>query len=344
MVTESTVTGKAQARRIPRGHMTAKRVFIVAKKEFADQITGWRFLVILALFLAIALAGTYSGAVSYERELDRYAQELATMDDRFDEPGRMMMPSKPPVEGVYSSMFLVLISYGGILALALGFDLVSKEKESRSLKSLLSHPVYRDEIINGKALGGIALLAIVVGGVLLISTALLLVFSIVPSSGDLWMILNYAGVTLLFLVTFFSIALALSTLCRESGSALLLAVVVFILLSFVIPYTTTHIGTALMMEEPDPAAYGGDTSSEGYQAEITAYYRQWDLVKSATNLLSPRMAIDNLIQSIHNSYNSPGATLEDTLGTIWSSVAALAAYPIVFFAIAYTRFMRMDIR
>jgi len=327
----------------PEGRMTAERVFIVAKKEFADQITGWRFLVILALFLTIALVGTYSGVGSYERDLDRYAQQLATMDDRFDEPGRMMMPAKPPVEGVYSSMFRTLVSYGGLLALALGFDLVSKEKESRSLKSLLSHPVYRDEIINGKALGGVALLALVVGSVLAISTALLLVFSIVPGPGDLWMILTYAGVTLLFLVTFFSIALALSTLCRESGSALLLSVVVFILLVFLVPFATANIGTALMMEEPDPAAYGGDTQSEGYQAEITAYYGQWDLIESAANLLSPQMAINALIQGIANAPSS-GATLEDTLGEIWSSIAALTIYPVAFFAIAYTRFMRMDIR
>ncbi|MCE5338833.1 MAG: ABC transporter permease [Methanomicrobiaceae archaeon] len=323
--------------------MTAERVFTVARKEFADQVTGWRFLVILALFLGIALAGTYSGVGSYERDLDRYTQELATMDDRFDEPGRMVMPSKPPVENVYCSMFLMLIFYGSLLAIAVGFDLVSGEKESRSLKSLLSHPVYRDEVINGKALGGIALLAIVVGGVLLISTALLLVFSIVPSPDDLWMILTYAGITLLLLVTFFSIALAFSTLCRESGSALLLAVVVFILLSSVIPYTTANIGTALMMEKPDPAAYGGDTGSEGYQAEITAYYEQLNLIASFRNLLSPGMAADNLIQEMRNSPSS-GATFEDTLGKIWSSVAALAVYPIVFFAIAYTRFLRMDIR
>ncbi len=264
--------------------MTAERVFTVARKEFADQITGWRYLVVLALFLAIALAGTYSGVGSYERELDRYSQQLAMMDDRFDESERMTVPSKPPIEGIYSSMFLTLISYGGLL-----------------------------------------------------------VFSVVPSPGDLWMILTYAGVTLLFLVTFFSIALAFSTFCRESGSALLLAVVVFILLSFVIPFTATHIGAALMMEEPDPAAYGGDTSSEGYQAEITAYYEQQDVITSATNLFSPGRAINNLIQRIHNSPSS-GAALEDTLGEIWSSVVALIFYPVGFFAAAYTRFMRMDIQ
>jgi hypothetical protein len=40
----------------------------------------------------------------------------------------------------------------------------------------------------------------------------------------------------------------------------------------------------------------------------------------------------------------PGAILEDMLGEIWSSVVALILYPVVFFAVAYTRFLRTDIR
>jgi len=321
--------------------MTAERVFIVARKEFTDQITGWRFLVILALFLSLALMGTYTGIEYYQSDLTRYTEDLIAMETADDGPERMMPPVAPPVADIYSSMFGTLISFGGLLAIAVGFDRVSREKESRSLKTLLARPVYRDEIINGKALGGVALLALVVGSALLLSTALLLVFSFVPSPDDLWMILTYAGVTLLFLVTFFSIALALSTLCRKSGSALLLAVVVFILLVFLAPYTTAQVGMALMMEKPDPGAYGGDTSSEGYQAEITAYAEQMKVIESAVNLLSPQMAVNTLINGISRS---PGATLEDTLGKIWSSIAALTIYPVVFFAIAYTRFLRMDIR
>ncbi len=285
--------------------------------------------------------GTYGGIERYQGDLTRYTEDLIAMETADDGPERMMPPVAPPVEGIYSSMFLTLVSYGGILALAIGFDLVSKEKESRSLKTLLARPVFRDEIINGKALGGIALLVLIVGSVLALSTAYLLVCSIVPSPDDLWMILTYAGVTLLFLVTFFSIALAFSTLCRESGSALLLSLAVFILITFLIPFVTTNIGTALMMEKPDPAAYGGDTRSEGYQAEITAHLEQTRMVESAVNLLSPQMAINTLIQRIH-SYQ--GTTLEDTLGRIWSSVVALTLYPVVFFAVAYTRFMRMDLR
>jgi len=326
--------------------MALDRLFNVARKEFSDHITSRRFVIILALLLVISAIGMHTGIGHYNDRLESYNQQLQHMEES-DAMVKVMgpypgwMPEKPSIMLVFLFMMSYMATLGSILALAIGFDLVSKEKETRSLKSLLSHPVYRDEIINGKALGGVALLVLVVGGVLAISTALLLVFSIVPSPGDLWMILTYAGITLLLLVTFFSIALALSTLCRESGSALLLAVVVFVLLVFLVPYTTAQVGMALMMEKPDPAAYGGDTSSEGFQAEIAAYTGQMKVVESAVNLFSPQMAINTLINGISKS---PGATLEDTLGKIWSSVVALTVYPVVFFAIAYTRFMRMDIR
>ena len=73
MATESMVTGETQERRVSPG-MKAERVFTVARKEFTDQVTGWRFLVILALFLAIALVGTRH-ATTYGREV---TQLLAT--------------------------------------------------------------------------------------------------------------------------------------------------------------------------------------------------------------------------------------------------------------------------
>ncbi|GEM_PF-4930676 len=45
---------------------------------------------------------------------------------------------------------------GVVLGIAMGVDLVTREKESKSLKSLLAYPVFRDEMINGKAPGASA--------------------------------------------------------------------------------------------------------------------------------------------------------------------------------------------
>jgi len=42
---------------------------------------------------------------------------------------------------------------GAILGASLGADAINKEVESGTIKTLLGHPVYRDEVINGKFLG-----------------------------------------------------------------------------------------------------------------------------------------------------------------------------------------------
>jgi ABC-type Na+ efflux pump permease subunit len=69
-----------------------------------------------------------------------------------------MPAEKPSILFIFQRMRWQMPLLGAILAIAMGFDLITREKESHSLKSLLSHPVFRDEIINGKALGGILVL------------------------------------------------------------------------------------------------------------------------------------------------------------------------------------------
>ena len=42
------------------------------------------------------------------------------------------------------------------------------------------------------------------------------------------------------------------------------------------------------------------------------------------------------------SFDEPD--LSDLIGQFWPNIIALIAFPVVFFAFAYARFMRMDIR
>ncbi|MEM4156431.1 MAG: ABC transporter permease subunit, partial [Archaeoglobaceae archaeon] len=51
---------------------------------------------------------------------------------------------------------------GGIFGIALGFDLITREKESGTLRTLLTHPVFRDEIIIGKAIAAFFAICIAV--------------------------------------------------------------------------------------------------------------------------------------------------------------------------------------
>jgi len=63
-----------------------------------------------------------------------------------------------------------------VLGFALGFDLVIKEKRSKSLNTLLTHPVFRDNIISGKIIGSLGALILVV--LSLLSTLVIAIFAV----------------------------------------------------------------------------------------------------------------------------------------------------------------------
>ncbi|SDJ82985.1 ABC transporter permease [Methanoculleus thermophilus] len=137
--------------------MTAERIFTVAGKEFTDHLTSRKFLVILALLLMFALLGMHQGIDQYNQSLESYNQQLQAAGDS---TGPGMMPDRPSILFIFMQLVSSLVPFGGVLAIATGFDLISKEKETRTLKTLLAHPIFRDEIINGKALGGAAALGV----------------------------------------------------------------------------------------------------------------------------------------------------------------------------------------
>jgi ABC-2 type transport system permease protein len=273
---------------------------------------------------------------------------------------------------------------GGILAIAIGFDLVSKEKETRSLKSLLSHPVYRDEIINGKALGGVGALGFAMVLALAISLAMLLLFSIVPTAEEFAAILVFGAVTLGFLLAYFAIALMMSTVARESGNALIYTLVIFFAVSSLLPMFGMMAANAFAGDPPEPpqmprmpqeivrtsssggyftsvsqsVVYGGteDPEWKAYEEEMKTYIEKRRLISDISSLLSPQSnyqtiaiavtqpQIFSMMQSPYDTAPEETTGLAGALGKVWMNIAALIVFPSAFFAATYVKFMRMDIR
>ncbi len=368
--------------------MEVRGLFNVARKEFIGHLTSKKFIVILGLFLIISALAIHQGINDYDQQLESYKEQISQIKVvEGIEPG--YMPEKPSIMLVFMFMSEYLMMLGAILAIAMGFDLLSKEKETRSLKSLLSCPVFRDEIINGKALGGTLALVFAMGTALLISLAVLLIFSIVPSMNELAAILVFGIVSIVFLLAYFAIALMMSTVLRDSGSALLCTLVIFFILGSLLPIVGSTVAGMVTGEPPEPPAfrlqhektnesegtfgYGGGTGEEilQYQEELGAWSEKRKPITEAFNIISPNMnyqkisffisnpgvysavyeqsspstssmTISMAISTIAGESSAPG--LQEMLEKVWKNILALIAFSVVFFAIAYIKFMRMDIR
>lgn len=358
--------------------MEAKGMFNVARKESIGHLTSKKFIVILGLFLIISVLAMHQGISYYNQQLDTYKEQLAQIKDMEGLVG--YMPEKPSIMLVFMFMSSYIMMLGAILAIAMGFDLVSKEKETKSLKSLLSCPVFRDAIINGKALGGTLALVFAMVTALLISLAVLLIFSIVPSMNELAAILVFGIVSIVFLLAYFAIALMMSTVSSDSGSALICTLVIFFILGSLLPIVGSTLAGIVAGEPPEPPTVEirdetnesgpiykevGEEEMRQYQEELREWSEKRKPITEAFNIISPNMNYQKIVFLITNpqiysavyeqstpasgsmtiNYGgevAPG--LLEVLEKVWKNILALTSFSVAFFAIAYIRFMRMDIR
>ncbi|HJH26021.1 MAG TPA: hypothetical protein C5S37_04425 [Methanophagales archaeon] len=257
-----------------KNKMEAKGLFNVVRKEFIDHLTSRRFIIILALFLIISAVAMYQGIDDYNKRLDDYKEYISQTEEI---EGTHVVPRMPSIMLIFQRMSMPMAILGAILGIMMGFDLITREKESRTLKSLLSHPVYRDEIINGKAVGGILALAFAVGIAFLILFAMLLLFSIVPDMDEFWRIVLFGAVSILFFLTYFSIALMGSTVSKDSGRAFMCALIITFVISLGVPLVGEVLSESVVEEPPQlpENQYRNDKEArQQYNEEIKACWEK----------------------------------------------------------------------
>ena len=352
--------------------MTATGLRIIAGKEFSDHLRSRRFHLLFAILAVVAAVGMITGAVQYTKDLSDYnaVQMIAENEDDPTLAGNLA-GLKPSILSAYSQMGMLMAGIGVVLGIAMGFDLVTREKESKSLKSLLAYPVFRDEVINGKALGGVGAIALAMGVVLVVSVAIMTLFGIVPNVDELLRILVFGVASFLLVFTFFALALLMSTVSKDSGSALLYSLIVMIVLSSFVPiFAYTPIYSAVFGDAPTPpgmSTYSYQQSSSAYTVtSVAVAYKSDDAVdpealaeyeRASREYMNQKRTITDIVtlvsptgnyQTILSAASQPAGDSApgpgNLLGALAYNIIALLAMPAAFFGLAWVRFMREDIR
>ncbi|SDJ84926.1 ABC-2 type transport system permease protein [Methanoculleus thermophilus] len=327
------------------------RVAIIARKEFADHLTDRTFLLVLALFGILTVLALHDGLASYASSLQWYALQLEAMK-------AAVPPSIPPNSPYIPSTMYILLAprenfllFGPVLAIAVGFDLISGERTTRSLRMLLVRPVFRDEVITGKAVGGAAVLALAsaVPFILALGAMLVAGFTVTPYAAV--MVVLFWGATVLYLLAYFAVAVAFSGFAEDGGRALAWAMAVFILFSTAVPTAAGY--AAGLAAGPLPEPLPEDALPEGMQSyleEQSRYYGTYNGVRNAVLALSPNSNYEGMYETVVEvlvDYHGEDAVTHapgELLDRLWQNVVALVAFPAIFLAVAYVRFMRIDLR
>ena len=378
---------RKEEKKISRGNGNSG-LMNVARKEFSDHLQSKKLLIIFALFFLISAYSLHVGIEDYQRSLERYKDHIVRIEEVEAEHGvgTGWMLERPSPLLAFVLMSIAMGFLGPVLAIAMGFDVVTKEKQQRTLKTLLSHPVYRDEIINGKAIGGIAALGVAIGVTFAISVAMLLIFGIVPTLSEFVSIILFGILSVVFLISYFAIALMSSTLSKDSGLAIISAFVIVLIIALILPtgghFVADHIvGPPPEMPEihwiPEPAVDGEIGESvpvpvhEPFAFHEDEEWRQWREASRAhwdrkktiaamfsmlnpahhfgeiTGVLGVGMGLGSMPMPMGGiGVDDPDQDIDfvEKLERIWMNILGLIVIPAIFFAVAYTRFMKMDVR
>lgn len=306
----------------------------VLLKELADHLSSARMRVLEWLIVLTALAALY-GAIQQIRD--------TTAEDPFVFL-RLFTTARAPLPSFVAILGFMI----PLIAIGLGFDAVNGEHNRRTLSRILSQPIYRDALLLGKFLAGLATLAISLTCLWLIVIGLGLLLLGVPPSGEevarslifLLIALAYAGVWLAFAMLF-------SILFRSPASAALSALGLWLLLALLWPILAPAIAQIIAPPDLTSTMLGQPTlATLQWQQALERFSPNHLFAEAMVAVLSPmtRSLGPVFVSQLEGAVMGTPLPLAQSLLIAWPQAVGLLAGTILLFAISYVVFQRQEVR
>lgn len=187
-------------------------MLLIARKEFVDILSNRMvfFVLILFTFYVVTLVYDFSIVVN-----DGRPGEKVGLDDN---------------NGVAAANYILYMMTwcGTIIGVIIGCSTISTERMGNALNTLITKPVYRDTIINGKILGSLTFFASYIFFIMAIFTAAFLALcgnALAPYLSDYFSRLPFMYIfIIIYIGVFLSLSLFISLLVKDQAIAMIISV------------------------------------------------------------------------------------------------------------------------
>ena len=310
----------------------------ILKKELADHFSSYRFAILFALITMVSLITAYMVGLNIKQDLAGIAKPKFVFLMLFTSRG-----------AVFSLVQFVAI-FGPLIGLILGFDAINRERNEGTLSKLLSQPIYRDSVINGKFLAGVAMIAIMMVSIVLVITGLgLNLAGVVPGPEEIWRIFVYLVISIVYISFWLGAGILFSILFRSIATSALAAVAVWIFFSFFV-----SLGASVVANSVVPDAADGGTQAVVKHARIQAgvalispmelYTQATAAIIDPTRKTTRSIVLVGPMERISLSRFSGPLPLGQSVLLVVPYIITLIAISAISFAVSYAVFMRQEIR
>jgi len=228
---------------------------------------------------------------------------------------------------------------GALLGIMFGFDAISGERAQGTLPRLLAQPIHRDEVILGKFVGGLMVVAVMLTALTAFVAGIgIFRLGLVPTPNEIGRLLVWLIVSVIYVGLWQALATLASVMVPRAATSALISLGVWLVLFF--------FGGVLFQAAASLLA-PGDNPDAVVRAEYLLSRISPPVLYSETStvLLDPteRVAGPVTLEQIDRAVDS-NLTLVQSLIVVWPQIVGLIALTAALFALAYVGFMRQEVR
>ena len=304
-------------------------------KELADNFNSKRFIILFLLIYLAGIATIYIAAQNIRSSVDDSTKYIFL--NLFIASGNNIPFSFP----LFLSIFIPIVG------IVLGFDAVNSERVSGNLSRLLSQPLYRDDVINGKFLAGIVMMAILIFSIVTLVAGLgLRMIGVPPQAEEVLRLFVFILISILYGAFWVSLAILFSVLFRKTATSALASIAIWLFLFLFMSLIAGLVASTVI-----PIT---QNSTVEEVSQFDTLYRMLSRISPSTlygesvqAILLPELGNTSPTMMMIGMYAGLRPTplpLSQSLLIIWPQLIGLLALTAICFSIAYIKFLREEIR
>jgi len=305
----------------------------VSRKEMGDHLGSRRFAILFGVIVIAGVLATYQAAQSIQGDLAKHPNQSFVF--------LRLFTSGSPVSFVSFIAFL-----GPLLGIAFGFDAINSEQSRGTLGRLLSQPIYRDDVINGKFLAGLVVIAVTLLSIFFVVGGLgLRMIGVPPTIDELIRLLFFFFISVIYVGFWLALATLFSLLTKQAATSALASLAAWLFMAiFVTIFAGFLAGVIYPANDNSPTQQVLDHVQ--LQQNIARVSPAALYGEATSAILDPELRTTSGLVMLSEAQSMvPGTlSLNQSLLLVWPDLTATIALTAVCFGMAYATFLRQEIR
>ena len=212
---------------------STQRIVTLARHEYRSAVRSKILIVLLGILVAVTAVSVYIASVDYASKLADYQ---AYVDAAKASGLDRIAPSPLAALSLLRGAFEYLEIIGAVIAIALGYLTVSRERSNRTLPLIRSRPVTSGELATGSFLGALGVIATLVG-----VTAIVGVLGVgiighdwINATQALQLLLAYLA-SIIYMGAFYCLGAIATAQSRVAANGLMIALGIWLIVVLVLP-------------------------------------------------------------------------------------------------------------